>query len=465
MGTLARVIESLNRPMESDRNKKKMANLIDFAENLVKENEESIFTLINMVGIELSNKTMCSVLWEDLHGASDSIDFFGCVEWKDIRSVKIPHETAADNVWALELGYDVVLPWPWNKGRAVEALVNIGTGKTCGKWTQDDNHRVSLIYPIGVGIVYGGNHSIMAGIINHEGVIAGSDIIDIREFINLYDIDGAVVTEKATGNVVGVVKVFEFAALLELGRIVTRLGLEPPQITNSKSSNVDHSEVEDAIANDSARDRERVSAINKHIEKLEEISKEESKSALRPLLSGNQPIVKFFPGHHNQPIPVEYHLIPKRGGVFNNVVVFIRQKMGTGTSYINSDRGRDVIINSIIESDINGVAIEFISIIFALESMDGSECLVADEFKIRADMNDYAERGNPHTTRTLRKDGSIKELFSPSIKEISTHSRNIVAGSARVYSVFENKRVLTSAEIEELYFAIGLNVPTIYKEA
>ena len=61
--------------------------------------------------------------------------------------------------------------------------------------------------------------------------------------------------------------------------------------------------------------------------------------------------------------------------------------------------------------NINIVANQSIGIIFALESMDGSECLVADEFKIRADMNDYAERGHPHTTRTLRKDGSIREIL------------------------------------------------------
>ena len=48
---------------------------------------------------------------------------------------------------------------------------------------------------------------------------------------------------------------------------------------------------------------------------------------------------------------------------------------------------------------------------------------------------------------------------------LSAHSRDMVVGSARVYSVFEDKRTLTSAEIEELYFAIGLNVKTIYKDA
>src|SRR5581483_7448050 len=73
--------------------------------------------------------------------------------------------------WRVRLGIDVLLPWPWSRERLLTSLSKLRPGGDWGDWRQDDNHRVELWLPVGVGWVFGGNHSITAGIINAAGEI------------------------------------------------------------------------------------------------------------------------------------------------------------------------------------------------------------------------------------------------------------------------------------------------------
>lgn len=448
------------RNNSDDSSRKEMQNLINFAEDLTKENPKSIFQLIQMVGMSLSSMAMCDVLFQDDGNVQKGIGFHDSINWV-MGFDEIPHETEGESAWALELGSDIVLPWPWNKQRASEALTNIGKGKPSGEWGQDPNHRVQLIYPLGIGIVHGGNHSIMAGIVNHEGVIAGSRIIDIRSFLERYESDGVNVIEKATRKVVGVVQVFEFAALIELGRIAVKLGLEPPQITSVRISKEGRSDDPDATDSESIRHQAKIMATNRYIEEVEQekSSSEESRKKVMRQFYGNPPRIKFFPGNAREPGPVEYYIIPAIDNHIRRAIVFVRQSSGPGTSYINNDEGRDILINSIIETDLKGVRIEFIRVIFALESDDGQVFNTAHEFRIRVDLDDYTRKGNPHKIRTIRKSNRIVDMFSSRTKELGVYSRDIVAGSVRVFTDFEERRSLAYDEVKELYLSVSENIP------
>lgn len=79
----------------------------------------------------------------------------------------------------LHLGRDLIVPGPWNRDRTVQALAHIGTGKRCGPWTAEWNHRVVLYLPIGLALVYGGNHSLTAGIANGEGTVINRATLDM----------------------------------------------------------------------------------------------------------------------------------------------------------------------------------------------------------------------------------------------------------------------------------------------
>lgn len=56
----------------------------------------------------------------------------------------------------------------WNKERFVNALLNIG--QNVGNLFEYDkiNHMATYIYPIGLTIVYNGNHSTLSGILKEK---------------------------------------------------------------------------------------------------------------------------------------------------------------------------------------------------------------------------------------------------------------------------------------------------------
>jgi hypothetical protein len=125
----------------------------------------------------------------------------------------------------LFLNKDLVLPWPWKRKRLINCIAQIGQGRANGSWRQDHNHRVELWLPIGVGWVRGGNHSITAGIIQGEGSIVSEKIYDISELYNYVYSDGEYYYRIEDLGIIAPVKNMEFAAIFEIGRIMTENGI------------------------------------------------------------------------------------------------------------------------------------------------------------------------------------------------------------------------------------------------
>ncbi|MEE4963986.1 DUF6710 family protein [Pseudomonas alliivorans] len=140
------------------------------------------------------------------------------------------------NQYVLKLSRDIVLPWPWSLRGYVSALATIGSAKAPvamsqtstrpynrnyqGPWVQDDNHSVHLWLPWGIGFVYGGNHSIAAGILAGEGEVIPEKVYDMSHLLDSLHCDGAYFYETDNGEKVEAVTDVRRAAVFEIGRLM-----------------------------------------------------------------------------------------------------------------------------------------------------------------------------------------------------------------------------------------------------
>ncbi len=110
----------------------------------------------------------------------------------------------------------------WKKSRLITSMALIGQGRRLKQWRQDDNnHHVELWLPIGIAWIYGGNHSISAGIIQGRGKIILRHIYDISEVYDYVYCDGVNYYRKEDGIISPVLNA-EFAAIFEIGRIMAK---------------------------------------------------------------------------------------------------------------------------------------------------------------------------------------------------------------------------------------------------
>jgi hypothetical protein len=145
------------------------------------------------------------------------------------RGVKRP-----PSEFKLHLGRHLVLPWPWSENSYVNRVAQIGTQKIgasderarrySAPWEQDDNHRVELWLPWGIGFVKGGNHSITAGILAGEGIVKPSLVYDMSFVLDDISSDGLTYRDSNTGRIIGRAADHRIAAVFEIGRIMISAG-------------------------------------------------------------------------------------------------------------------------------------------------------------------------------------------------------------------------------------------------
>lgn len=137
------------------------------------------------------------------------------IRWEDVmREVKTKK--------VISLNRDLVLPWSWKKSRLVTCIAHIGEGRRRGKWSQDHlNHFVDLWLPMGIAWVNSGNHSISAGIIQGRGNIIPKHVYDISDVYEYVTCDGVHFYRKEDGSIISPVVNAEFAAIFEIGRIMS----------------------------------------------------------------------------------------------------------------------------------------------------------------------------------------------------------------------------------------------------
>lgn len=120
----------------------------------------------------------------------------------------------------VNLGKDIILPWPQDRKSLIECISTIGEGRRGGKWRQDSNHRIELWLPIGVSWVFGGNHSITAGILQGKEIIEPENIYDISKVYDYVKCDGENYIRKQDGTIISPVNNLDFAVIFEIGRLL-----------------------------------------------------------------------------------------------------------------------------------------------------------------------------------------------------------------------------------------------------
>ncbi|MBJ7223490.1 MULTISPECIES: DUF6710 family protein [unclassified Brenneria] len=131
----------------------------------------------------------------------------------------------ADRGYRLRLGVDPVLATPWHRTRLVRALATIGHGKRQGAWHEDPNHVVTLLQPLGIGLVGGGNHSMTAGIANGEGYVTSTDVQDLTPLYAHVRYDGLAFVRTCDGRALSRPEDEEPGILFEIGRLMVEHGV------------------------------------------------------------------------------------------------------------------------------------------------------------------------------------------------------------------------------------------------
>lgn len=171
--------------------------LMDSASGIIEDHP--LLDVVRLLGRPLQTQYLTQILFNE-RIESDKVPQIDCDHFMFglYDKITVDGKTTLDVIERIEglekevmLGRDLVLPWPWNRDRSINSIVNIGRKRPMGEWKQDfSNHRVTLWLPMGIAWVGGGNHSIAAGIIKATGKITPDYIYDISKVYDYVYCDG-----------------------------------------------------------------------------------------------------------------------------------------------------------------------------------------------------------------------------------------------------------------------------------
>jgi|EndMetStandDraft_2_1072991.scaffolds.fasta_scaffold10680_6 hypothetical protein len=209
----------------------RLQKILFIAEQICDENPEALRSYIYLLGRKLQSDFMLravSLLDEnsmpDLVPKEVWFNEHGPLTETGEGMYRLIQEVEASQT--MHLQRDLVLPWPWNISRVISALTNIGEVRASNAWKQDtSNHRVTVWLPLGIGWIYGGNHSTMAGIVQGAGQLEASTVYDMSALFKLVRFDGTNFIRTHDGAVISTPVDFEFACIFEVGRLMHKRGI------------------------------------------------------------------------------------------------------------------------------------------------------------------------------------------------------------------------------------------------
>ncbi|QCI14075.1 hypothetical protein E6B08_23210 [Pseudomonas putida] len=132
-----------------------------------------------------------------------------------------------DECSVISLASDMVIPTLWSESSILNSLGMIGKGRKSGEFMQDKNHSVTLMRPMNIVWVNGGNHSIAQGILGGEGELLPDDVYDVTEIIKGVRFDGELWICQRTGEKLGSPIYAEFGWAWEIARFLINLPSKP----------------------------------------------------------------------------------------------------------------------------------------------------------------------------------------------------------------------------------------------
>lgn len=164
----------------------------------------------------------------------------------------------------------------------------------------------------------------------------------------------------------------------------------------------------------------------------------------------------IFPGNSRQPCLAQYGIFFESDNSLIQKAHVVVQSFGenSGTSLINTDSGRNVVLNHILDYELGGVRVEFVtfSLIYIAESS-----VHGFKFPIHFDLDDYINRGNPHNVDAEPPSdlkSTVLSLIGKGNKKITVWSYNVVCGCTKFFLDFNDREHIPSSEIDRLLAAI-----------
>ena len=201
---------------EDKKKKERLNSVLKTTHNLIKKNDikdvrkNPVYSLIRA----MSNYHLYDIvreLYED-EEVTDVQSIYKDIGEHLINSDKLNNsksfELGESNI-NIDLSKDAILVCAWNKERFVNAI----------------NHMATYIYPIGLTIVYNGNHSTLSGILKGEGTIQANQTYDLVPTYDYMYFDGIYFRNKMNDEKLYKVARFEIGALYEIGRILAENGI------------------------------------------------------------------------------------------------------------------------------------------------------------------------------------------------------------------------------------------------
>lgn len=217
---------------ESIEKKEKLDNVLKIADKLIKQKnikdvrESPVYSLIRAI----SNLHLYDIVRE-LYEGEDVTDIQSIyndvgrylnssVTFNNSKSFKLGKSEIDIN-----LSKDAVLVCAWSEERFINALLKIGKNVGNKFEYKKINHMATYIYPLGLAIVYNGNHSILSGILKGEGVIQANQTYDLEPTYDYMYFDGVYFRNKDNDEVIYKVRRFEIGILYEIGRLLAENGI------------------------------------------------------------------------------------------------------------------------------------------------------------------------------------------------------------------------------------------------
>lgn len=177
----------------------------------------------------------------------------------------------------------------------------------------------------------------------------------------------------------------------------------------------------------------------------------------------------YFPGNSRQASKAEYDILMDYGPEDTltipkaHIVIYQGSQHTPGSSIVNSDEGRDVMLNKILANDLAGIRTDQIR--FTVLDHFGEKIQGAD-FHIHVDIDDFVARGNQHEVKMLKVSpdnltdvikGALLTLVGrePVSREVMVWSYNVVGGCAKFFTSFEERKPLSETDAEAIFKALN----------
>lgn len=195
-------------------NRKRIALAMESLNRYTSEQKDTIFNYTNNYFPHLRfNGTSFEVRNEE-----DLKNLLYGIEQRFYTTVATYEKRCASAVYA-------VLVCAWSEERFINALLKIGKNVGNKFEYKKINHMATYIYPLGLAIVYNGNHSILSGILKGEGVIQANQTYDLEPTYDYMYFDGVYFRNKDNDEVIYKVRRFEIGILYEIGRLLAENGI------------------------------------------------------------------------------------------------------------------------------------------------------------------------------------------------------------------------------------------------